>query len=176
MDIFYKTSYNSPVGLLTLCVCNDKLVGAWLEGQKYFFGDIKGEVIVKDNLPVLNATKAWLDDYFAGRRPNIDLLSLLPIGNEFRKMVWQELCRIPYGEVRTYGEIASKIAKIKNIERMSAQAVGGAIGHNPIAIIIPCHRAIGKNGKLTGYAGGIGVKQWLLEFEVNGAKNYTLHF
>lgn len=113
----------------------------------------------------LKQTVAWLDDYFAGNNPAIEALALAPIGNEFRQTVWQLLCEIPYGEVSTYGEVANLAAKRLGKERMSAQATGGAVGHNPIGIIIPCHRVVGANGSLTGYAGGINKKLFLLEHE-----------
>ncbi|MCI9156887.1 MAG: methylated-DNA--[protein]-cysteine S-methyltransferase, partial [Lawsonibacter sp.] len=107
----------------------------------------------------------WLDRYFAGERPAISELPLAPIGSEFRKEVWQVLCEIPYGETTTYGEISQKIAARRGLERMSAQAVGGAVGHNPISIIVPCHRVVGSNGSLTGYAGGLQKKIKLLTHE-----------
>lgn len=107
-------------------------------------------MISDDSLEIFKKTKKWLDEYFKGNQPNITDLNLSPIGNEFRQSVWKILCKIPYGKVTTYGDIAKEIAEQKSIERMSAQAVGGAVGHNPISIIIPCHRVIGKNSKLTG--------------------------
>ena len=109
--------------------------------------------------------KEWLDRYFAGEKPRISELKLEPAGSEFRKAVWEALCQIPYGEVVTYGELAQKMAVLHNRERMSAQAVGGAVGHNAISIIIPCHRVVGANGSLTGYAGGIDKKIKLLTHE-----------
>lgn len=120
---------------------------------------------VKDDLPVFDAAKRWLDRYFAGKRPVISELPLSPIGGEFRQLVWRILCEIPYGQVITYGEIAQQIAVKMNRTTMSSQAVGGAVGHNPISIVIPCHRVVGTNGSLTGYAGGIGTKVKLLELE-----------
>ena len=152
--VFYKTEYSSPLGKLTICAKNNHLVGLWIEGQKYFANTVNVEMISEDSLEIFKKTKKWLDEYFKGNRPNTKYLNLSPIGNEFRQSVWKILCKIPYGEVTTYGDIARELAKQKGIERMSAQAVGGAVGHNPISIIIPCHRVIGKNGKLTGYAGG----------------------
>jgi len=118
-----------------------------------------------NDMPVFVAAKKWLDRYFAGRKPAISELPLAPIGNEFRQGVWSILCEIPYSKVITYGVIAKKMAVKMNKERMSSQAVGGAVGHNPISIIIPCHRVVGSNGSLTGYAGGIGIKIKLLELE-----------
>lgn len=115
--------------------------------------------------PVLNAAKKWLDRYFKGEKPDISELPLAPAGGEFRQMVWGILCGIPYGEVVAYGEIAKKMAAKMGRKSMSSQAVGGAVGHNPISIIIPCHRVVGSNGSLTGYAGGIDTKVKLLELE-----------
>ena len=163
--VFYKTEYSSPLGKLTICAKNNHLVGLWIEGQKYFANTVNVEMISEDSLEIFKKTKKWLDEYFKGNRPNTKYLNLSPIGNEFRQSVWKILCKIPYGEVTTYGDIARELAKKKGIERMSAQAVGGAVGHNPISIIIPCHRVIGKNGKLTGYAGGLDKKIKLLKIE-----------
>lgn len=163
--VFYKTEYSSPLGKLTICAKNNHLVGLWIEGQKYFANTVNVEMISEDSLEIFKKTKKWLDEYFKGNRPNTKYLNLSPIGNEFRQSVWKILCKIPYGEVTTYGDIARELAKQKGIERMSAQAVGGAVGHNPISIIIPCHRVIGKNGKLTGYAGGLDKKIKLLKIE-----------
>lgn len=109
--------------------------------------------------------KQWLNQYFSGEKPLSEELSLKPKGSEFRKLVWEILCKIPYGEVTTYGEIAKEVAQILQKDKMSAQAVGGAVGHNPISIIIPCHRVIGASGDLTGYAGGVELKKKLLDFE-----------
>jgi methylated-DNA-[protein]-cysteine S-methyltransferase len=120
-------------------------------------------------MPVFAAAKNWLDRYFAKEKPAISELPLAPIGSAFRQEIWNILCKIPYGEVITYGGIARQMAVKMNKKSMSSQAVGGAVGHNPISIIIPCHRVVGSNGSLTGYAGGIGTKVTLLELEgVNG--------
>lgn len=159
------TTYASPVGMLTLAASEDALVGLWLEGQKYFAASIKEDMVRKDGLPVFDNAKDWLDRYFAGEKPAVGELKLAPIGSDFRQKVWKILCEIPYGETVTYGDIAKEIAGIQGISSMSAQAVGKAVGHNPISIIIPCHRVIGTNGSLTGYAGGIDKKMWLLEHE-----------
>lgn len=163
--MIYKSCYNSPVGKILLASKNSKLIGLWIEGQKYFLGNLKEEVSKKDDEIILVKTKKWLDRYFNGEKPEISELDLEPIGSDFAKNVWLLLCEIPYGEVTTYGEIAKKMAKIMNKNKMSAQAVGGAVGHNPISIIIPCHRVVGSNGNLTGYAGGIDKKIKLLEHE-----------
>lgn len=164
--MYYKTNYNSSLGKFTLaCDSNNKLVGLWLEGQKYFEDTVDSEMTENNDLAIFKKTKLWLDRYFSGEKPGISELPLAPTGNDFRQRVWQILCEIPYGEVMTYGDIAKIIAKERGKERMSAQAVGGAVGHNPISIIIPCHRVVGSNGSLTGYAGGIETKIMLLEHE-----------
>jgi O-6-methylguanine DNA methyltransferase len=163
--MYYSTTYPSPVGTITLACDGDNLVGLWLEGQKYHGKTIPGKMIEDNDMPVFDAAKKWLDRYFAGEKPAISALPLAPIGSEFRQGVWNILCEIPYGEVITYGDIAKKIAVKMKRESMSSQAVGGAVGHNPISIIIPCHRVVGANGSLTGYAGGIGTKVKLLELE-----------
>ena len=159
--MYYSTTVPSPVGLLTLaCDGNGtSLVGLWLEGQKYHGDTIPEAMTEKDDLPIFDAAKQWLDRHFAGEKPAISELPLAPIGGAFRQSVWGILCEIPYGEVTTYGEIA------KRLGCRSSRAVGGAVGHNPISIIIPCHRVVGANGSLTGYAGGIGMKIKLLELE-----------
>lgn len=161
----YSAAYSSPVGPLTLASDGGHLVGLWIEGQKYFGGTIAGEMTEKEDLPLFHAVKDWLDRYFAGKRPAISELPLRPMGGEFRQAVWHILCRIPYGEVMSYGAIAQKLAEQLGRKTMSSQAVGGAVGHNPISIIIPCHRVVGTGGSLTGYAGGIDKKIRLLELE-----------
>ena len=132
---------------------------------------MKEEIKENKNERILIKTKKWLDEYFNGKKPEITELDLAPIGSEFAKNVWEILCEIPYGKVTTYGEIAKKMAKIMHKEKMSAQAVGGAVGHNPISIIIPCHRVVGANGSLTGYAGGIDKKIYLLKHEQVNMEN-----
>lgn len=161
----YQTTYASPVGLLTLASDGDNLNGLWLENQKHFAENFPEVWVADAHLPVFEATKKWLDDYFSGQQPAITHLPLAPIGSEFRQAVWRLLQEIPYGQVMTYGEIAKKIAAEMGRKTMSSQAVGGAVGHNPISIIIPCHRVIGSDGNLTGYAGGIENKIKLLTLE-----------
>ncbi|WP_312289504.1 methylated-DNA--[protein]-cysteine S-methyltransferase [Stutzerimonas nitrititolerans] len=136
-----------------------------MEGQKYFGGCVTGDLVPQDDLPLFVQTRQWLDQYFAGEQPAIASLPLAPSGSSFRKAVWALLCEIPYGEITTYGEIARVVANRTNLPSMSSQAVGGAVGHNPISIIIPCHRVVGRNGSLTGYAGGLAKKVQLLEHE-----------
>ena len=161
----YTSHYDSPIGALLLAERDRKLVGVWMEGQKYFLGSLREETQERESSPVLRQAGLWLDRYFAGKRPAISELPLAPIGSEFRKEVWQVLCEIPYGETTTYGNIAKTLAARRGLDRMSAQAVGGAVGHNPISIIVPCHRVVGSNGSLTGYAGGLQKKIKLLTHE-----------
>ena len=163
--MYYATEYQSPIGLLTLASDGESLVGVWRGGQKYYGGTIPENPQLKNALPVFIKTRRWLDRYFAGERPAIEELPLAPIGGEFRQGVWRILCDIPYGKTITYGEIAIMMAKKMGKEKMSAQAVGGAVGHNPISIIIPCHRVVGSDGNLTGYAGGLPTKIDLLKLE-----------
>jgi O-6-methylguanine DNA methyltransferase len=139
--------------------------GVWMGGQKYFAATVTEDITEKDDLLIFSSAKDWLDRYFSGEKPSISELPLTPYGGEFRRAVWDILCKIPYGEVTTYGEIAKEMAVRMNKVHMSSQAVGGAVGHNPISIIIPCHRVVGSNGSLTGYAGGINKKIMLLEHE-----------
>lgn len=167
--MFYTTDYVSPVGAITLASDGENLVGLWMAGQKYFAETIKSpigkKVEEKSDLPVFISVKKWLDAYFAGKKPVISDLPLAPYGGDFRKAVWDILCEIPYGQCTTYGEIAKKMAIRAGKKSMSSQAVGGAVGHNPISIIIPCHRVVGSNGSLTGFSGGISKKVKLLEHE-----------
>jgi len=163
--MYYKTTHQSPLGILTLACTENALVGLWTEEQKYFGDTLLENTTENPNIPIFDKTKKWLDDYFAGKNPAISELPLAPIGSEFRQEVWKILCRIPYGGTITYGAIAKQIAEKIGKETMSSQAVGGAVGHNPISIIIPCHRVIGANGNLTGYAGGIKTKIKLLKIE-----------
>ena len=155
--------YHSPIGDIFLAADEIGLTGLWFEGQKYFANTLPGEHISQET-EILTEAKKWLDVYFSGEEPEFTP-PLHPAGSPFRQAVWQILLQIPYGKTITYGEIADKIAEIKNTYRMSAQAVGGAVGHNEISIIIPCHRVVGTNGSLTGYAGGIDKKISLLELE-----------
>lgn len=163
--MLYQTTYMSPMGKITLVSDGKELIGLWLENQKYFLGTIKEVITEKHDLEVFDKTITWLEQYFAKEKPVISELPLKPQGSDFRKQVWKILCDIPYGEVITYGDIAKKVAKQMNKKTMSSQAVGGAVGHNPISIIIPCHRVVGTNGSLTGYAGGIDKKITLLKLE-----------
>jgi O-6-methylguanine DNA methyltransferase len=143
----------------------DNIIGLWMEGQKYFADTVDEEFKEKQDLAVFAKARKWLDHYFAGKNPAISALPLAPRGGEFRTAVWDILCEIPYGGYTTYGDIAKKMAARLGKATMSSQAVGGAVGHNPISIIIPCHRVVGANGSLTGYSGGIDKKIRLLELE-----------
>lgn len=162
--MYYTTSYASPLGAMTLAANETALVGLWFDGQKYDRDGLKGAAVTAKETPVLKKAVRWLDDYFAGRMPAIMSLPLAPEGNEFRRRVWSLLCQIPYGQTTTYGELA-KAVEAQTGKTMSPQAVGGAVGHNPISVIIPCHRVLGARGKATGYAGGIEKKIALLHLE-----------
>ena len=161
MDYIYK--YKSPLGDITMASDGISLIGLWFDGQKYAESTISSDVKEKE-LPIFNDTCKWLDLYFLGQDPHF-IPKILLKGSEFRKDVWDILLKIPYGTTMTYKEIADIIAKERGIDKMSAQAVGGAVGHNPISIIVPCHRVVGTNGSLTGYAGGIDKKIQLLDLE-----------
>ncbi len=158
----FCTFYPSPVGRMLLASDGRALTGAWFLGQKYF----PAAPMTEDgSLPVFARTAAWLDGYFAGEEPDPRALPLAPAGSDFRQLVWELLLTIPYGETATYGALADKAARRLGRYTMSAQAVGGAVGHNPISVIVPCHRVVGADGSLTGYAAGIAVKSWLLQHE-----------
>lgn len=159
----YICKYESPIGGLTAASNGIALTGLWFDGQKYF-GSTLTEQYEERELPVFAKTRDWLDLYFYGENPDF-MPPLAVAGSEFRKAVWHILQQIPYGQTMTYGEIAKKMAKQMGTARMSAQAVGSAVGRNPISILIPCHRVVGSNGSLTGYAGGIEKKAALLELE-----------
>lgn len=162
----YSTTYASAeFGSITLASNGESLVGLWLPGQKHYAATVVGEMVPDDSLAVFNQTTEWLDRYFAGERPDPAELPLAPLGSPFRQRVWDKLLKIPYGRTRTYGDIAAELAREDGKEKMSAQAVGGAVGHNPISIIIPCHRVVGAGGSLTGYAGGLEKKIFLLTLE-----------
>lgn len=162
---YYQTTIESPIGSITLGSDGEQLVGLWMQGQRYFGDTVPKEMVPNDDLEVFALTRAWLDRYFEGKKPGITELPLAPIGGAFRQAVWKLLTEIPYGEVVTYGALAQKIAMQRGIQSMSAQAVGGAVGHNPISIIIPCHRVVGATGNLTGFSGGIPMKLRLLRHE-----------
>ena len=159
----YISHYSSPLGTILLAADEIGLTGLWFEGQKYFALYLDKEHEEKE-LPVLKQAKTWLDIYFSGREPDF-MPPMHMLGTAFQKEVWEILRTIPYGETTTYGGIAAKIAKKRGLTRMSAQAVGNAVGRNELSILIPCHRVVGTNGSLTGYAGGIDKKTALLKLE-----------
>ncbi len=159
----YIQHYASPLGGILLAADEIGLTGLWFDGEKYFADNLPAEHIERET-PILAGTRRWLDIYFSGDEPDL-LPPLHPTGSAFRQAVWEILLQIPYGQTVTYGEIARQLAQKRGLARMSAQAVGGAVGHNEISVIIPCHRVIGTNGSLTGYAGGIDKKVKLLELE-----------
>ena len=163
--MIYTAHYISPVGKLLLAAGDDKLIGLWMENQKYFPNSIQWPENESPEHSVLAQTRDWLDRYFAGQKPSPRELNLAPEGSDFRRAVWDILCEIPYGQTRSYRDISRELAVKLGREHMSAQAVGGAVGHNPIGIIIPCHRVLGSDGSLTGYAGGLEKKRWLLRHE-----------
>lgn len=163
----FVSHYNSPLGLITLSADHEGLTGLWLPGQP-------GEALLEaeqqhsegggNSNPVLGQAKDWLDAYFAGEKPEVNV-PLHLVGTPFQLVIWHYLLGIPYGSTVTYGALARRYAAEHHKARMAAQAVGGAVGRNPLSIIVPCHRVVAKDGALTGYAGGIEKKAWLLEHE-----------
>lgn len=161
MEYIYK--YRSPLGGITLAGEEDALTGLWFDGQKYFGSGLK-EGAKEQSLPVFDRTKEWLDKYFSGENPGF-VPPLRFASTTFRAAVWKILLEIPYGQTMTYKKIAEKMAEQMGLPHMSAQAVGSAVGHNPISLIVPCHRVVGTDGSLTGYAGGLDKKAKLLALE-----------
>ena len=159
----YISYYNSPLGRILLAADSAGLTGLWFEGQKYFALHLDKNH-KEEEVPVLKDAKCWLNIYFSGQEPGF-AVPLHFKGTDFQKSVWEILRAIPYGQTTTYGTIAGQLAKKRGLPGMSAQAVGGAVGHNPVSIIVPCHRVVGADGSLTGYAGGIDKKIKLLELE-----------
>ena len=159
----YISHYKSPLGNILLAADDLGLTGLWFEGQKYYALHLDKKCEEKE-LPFFIDVKKWLDIYFSGNEPDFELPMHFK-GTDFQKEVWDILCSIPYGETMTYVGIARQLAAKRGLQSMSAQAVGGAVGHNKISIIVPCHRVIGTNGSLTGYAGGIDKKIALLTLE-----------
>ena len=155
--------YSSPLGSILIAADEIGLTGLWFDGQKYF-PDSFAEPTQEKETPVLRSAVLWLDGFFRGKRPDFTP-PLHPSGTPFRRAVWDILLQIPYGETVTYGDIAHRLAAERRLPGMSAQAVGGAVGHNPISLIIPCHRVVGADGSLTGYAGGLERKAYLLTLE-----------
>ena len=166
----YVHHYDSPLGSMTMASDGTALTGLWFDGQKYFADTLSADH-TEQFLPVFDETGRWLDIYFSGKAPDFTP-ALHMRTTAFRKAVWEILLTIPYGRTTTYGRIAGRIAARAGARRISARAVGGAVGHNAISLIIPCHRVIGTDGSLTGYAGGIDRKMELLRMEgadVNGS-------
>lgn len=159
----YISHYQSPLGDILLAADDVGLTGVWFEGQKYFAYNLDKEQEEKET-PALETAKRWLDVYFTGKKPDF-AVPLHFVGTDFQKEVWELLCAIPYGQVTTYGEIAGQLAAKRGLPNMSAQAVGNAVGHNKISIIVPCHRVVGAKVSLTGYAGGVEKKRVLLTLE-----------
>lgn len=158
----FSWHYRTSEGFDNLCMCSDGevLTGLWFEGKRS-----GAEKMTEDDLPIFRETCHWLDGYFAGRPPKEWPAFRLPGATPFRHEVSEEMRKIPFGKTATYGEIAAAIARRRGVARMSAQAVGGAAGWNPICIVIPCHRVVGSGGALTGYGGGLHNKKALLEWE-----------
>ena len=166
----YTSVYSSELGDILLAADEIGLTGLWFFGQSYFADTLPTEQIAQET-PILTQAREWLDEYFSGKEPDFTP-TRHPIGSPFRQAVWKLLLQIPYGQTTTYGEIARQLEKLQNRPHMSAQAVGGAVGHNGISIIIPCHRVVGTKGSLTGYAGGLDKKMALLELEHANRKTY----
>ena len=160
----FKSYYNSNLGKIIIVADNRYIYGLYFDNQEYLPENLE-KLEINNNSPIIKQVKLWLEEYFNGKKPNLENLPIKLIGSEFKMLVWSVLKTIPYGKTITYGEIAKTLAKKTNKEKISARAVGNAVGHNPISIIIPCHRVIGANGKITGYAGGIDKKIALLKLE-----------
>ena len=155
--------YDSPLGDILLAADEAGLTGLWFEEQRHYAATLPEDVQAKET-PALMEGRRWLDIYFAGNEPDFTP-PLHPMGSAFQLSVWHILLEIPYGATTTYGAIAKRLAKERGLPQMSARAVGSAVGRNPISLIIPCHRVLGKSGSLTGYAGGLHRKAWLLALE-----------
>ena len=164
----YTSRYRSPLGEMLLAADETGVTGLWFAGQKYFARHLDKEQVEKE-IPLFTTVKQWLDVYFAGSEPDFTV-PLHFTGTAFQNEVWGILCAIPYGRTTTYSEIAKQLAARRGLPHMSAQAVGGAVGHNPISILVPCHRVVGLGGSLTGYAGGLERKRCLLALEQGRGK------
>jgi len=160
--VYYTVNYLSPLGGIVVASDGTAVIGLWFEGQKYFAAALNREV-QEECVPVLEEACRWLDAYFAGQKPG-SMPPLAPQGSAFRKAVWKLLLEIPYGKTASYGDLAKRL-EAQLGRKTSARAVGGAVGHNPISILIPCHRVVGTDGSLTGYAGGTEKKMALLRLE-----------
>lgn len=160
----YTMRYRSPFGEMVMASDGKALVGLWFVGQKYFASTLAPQHLERADLPVFDDTRRWLDIYFEGKAPDFTP-SLNLRASAFRRDVWQRLLSVPFGQTITYGEIARQIAIKNGVQSVSPQAVGGAVGHNPILLIVPCHRVVGAGGALTGYAAGVDIKRRLLQME-----------
>lgn len=160
----YYTHYQSPIGLLTIASNGQQITGLWLEGQKHFRSTLPDHAQEIPARPLFTAAVSWLDDYFQGKAPDPSSLPLMPNGTPYQQIVWTTLLEIPYGRTCTYGSLAKLLTEKTGI-RTSARAVGNAVGRNPISILIPCHRVVGQGQRLTGYAGGLDRKTFLLRLE-----------
>lgn len=163
----YQGTYLSPLGDITLQGDGQHITALYFVGQKYDGTLLDGTFLPFEGHDLYKRATTWLTAYFEGKNPPPTSLPLAPKGTAFQRRVWQKLQHIPYGKVTTYGTIAAMIAEENGQDHFSAQAVGSAVGHNPLSILIPCHRVIGKKGSLTGYAGGLDRKEWLLHHEKN---------
>lgn len=163
--MFYLSEYKSPAGIYSIICTENALKGIWLKDQKYYLRGFEKSPIENYPCEYSKRVHEWLQLYFDGKKPEINLLNIQPEGTDFQHIIYRELMNIPYGETTTYGKIAENVAKKLGLKSMSAQAVGGAVGRNPVSVIIPCHRVVGADGSFTGYAGGIEVKRFLLELE-----------
>ncbi len=161
----FSTKYETGlIGELTLASDGESIIGCWFENDRLFGDTVEGPLIENDDIPVFDDARRWLDRYFKGENPAIDDLPLNPNGSDFRHLVWGKLKQISYGTTVTYGDIARQL-EFETGKRVSSQAVGGAVGHNPLCVIVPCHRVMGANGNLTGFGGGLDTKIKLLEHE-----------
>ncbi len=168
-DISYIRKYHSPLGEITLACRDEGLTGLWFDGQKHY-GSTLTDIKTEADTPVMSLAVRWLDEYFSGHEPQfMPPVSLL--GTPFSRLVWQRLTEIPYGTTLTYKELTLRMAARGECGEGAVRAVAAAIGRNPVSIIVPCHRIIGSGGRLTGYAGGIERKEWLLRMELNGNGN-----
>ena len=161
--MIYTSHYESALGGITLAGNEMALIGLWFDGQKHFGATLPEEYKEKD-LPIFEQTKQWLDSYFSGENPTFTPLTEMVDESAFRQRVWKIVCDIPFGQTLTYGQIAKQI-ETETGKRVSAQAVGGALANNRVLLVIPCHRVVGVSGSLTGYAGGLDKKEWLLAME-----------
>lgn len=160
----YIDNYNSPIGPITIASDGTQLVGLWFDGQKHDRDTLKDDLYMNKSLPIFDQTKLWLDIYFSGQAPDFTP-SIKLTGSPFKQLIASIMLSIPFGQIATYGQIAKEAARLTNKLHIAAQAVGGAVGHNSISIIVPCHRVVAASGSLTGYAGGIDKKIWLLKNE-----------